>query len=245
MPALKDSARVDCLNALSESYLGSLHWGSAAPFRSRIQIDTAEIFALQAIVEAEKINYIPGVAAAISLKAALAFTKYNNYSEAENLAREAILLYKKTPNKKRLNRTYSELGCALYAPSYFEEAVANLDTSYDLSKKAGDSIYVFSSIHGSAYVYWDWGNYKKAFEKSVDLHQVLLNNNNKVLKASEFFLIGGLYGSIEDYSEALSYYRQAFQINPPQYQELIQIAELFSLSQQFDSAKYTPLCRYR
>src|SRR6185295_8602031 len=106
LPALNDSSRIDCLNELSEEYVG-------------IQKDTAQIFVLQALKEAEKINYVHGLAEGISLKATLAFEKDNIYPTAENFAREAILLYAKTPNKKKLNRTYYELGHALYAQSDF------------------------------------------------------------------------------------------------------------------------------
>ncbi|MFN2440543.1 MAG: hypothetical protein ABR503_15165, partial [Chitinophagaceae bacterium] len=172
--ALKDSARIDCLNELSEEYMGSPHCFNLAPARTTTQIDTAEILALQSIEEAEKINYIQGVAEAITLKAALAFNRYNNYSEAGNLAREAIRLYAKTSNKKRLNRAYYELGIALYAQSYFQAAINNLNTSYDLSKKTGDSIYVLSSVHTSAYVYMDCGDYKNAFEKALHIRELLL-----------------------------------------------------------------------
>ncbi len=225
LPTLKDSARIDCLNALSEVYINT-------------QIDTAEIFDLQALEEAKKINYIHGMAEAVSLKATVVFNKYNNYSEAVNLAREAILLYAKTSNKKRLNRTYYELGHALYAQSYFKEAINNFNISYDLSTKARDTLYVFYSVTNSAYAYLEGGDYKNAFEKVLYLHQLILKYNNVGWKIYELSLISDLYYSIEDYNTALAYVRQAFQISKPNYTDFIGIAELFSFNQQFDSAKY-------
>lgn len=106
LPSLHDSARIDCLNELSEAY-------------KRVQLDTAGIYALQAWEEAEKINYSHGRAVSTSLNAGIAIYKYNDFSAAEKLAREAIYLYSKSTKKKGLNRAYFELGHALYARGYF------------------------------------------------------------------------------------------------------------------------------
>ena len=172
LPSLHDSARVDCLNELSEIYIGSPSWWFS-PAQSKIKLDTGEIFALQALEEAKKINYTYGMAKATSLKAELAFEKYYDFSETEKFGREAIFLYKKTTNKKGLNRTYWRLGTALHAQSKFPGAISNYDTGYNLSEKAGDSNYVFASMITLATVYMESGDYKKAFEKMLDLHQLI------------------------------------------------------------------------
>ena len=75
------------------------------------------------------------MARAISLKAELAFEKYNNYPEAEKLSREAISSYKKTANKKGLYKTNLLLGMTLHSQSIFEAAINNYDTAYALSNK--------------------------------------------------------------------------------------------------------------
>jgi len=237
LPLLKERARVDCLNELSAIYLENT---PSDRLENNLKIvDTALYYAELAKREAEKINYIHGIADGLSLKSKVAFTKYDNYVEAENLAREAIFLYRKTRNKKKLNRAYHELGRALYAQSYFEKAINNFDTSYSLSKEVGDSTYAFYSITNLAYAYLESGDYKKAFEKVLELHQLLLKSNNAPWKAWEFGLISTLYLSIEDFKTALVYDRQKYQIIKPRYYgDLIGSAELFSLNQQFDSAKY-------
>lgn len=140
LPSLKDSARVDCLNSLSEAYIGLPNWFSPTP--TNTEFDNAEIFALQALEEAKKINYIYGMAKATSLKAELLFEKYNSYPEAEILSREAIDLYKKTANKKGLNKIYWRLATTLHSQGSFEAAIDNYDTAYNLSKKVGDSLFV-------------------------------------------------------------------------------------------------------
>ena len=84
LPSLHDSARVDCLNTISEKYIGLPIW--FAPLPAKTEMDTAEIFIQQALEEAKKINYFYGIARANSLKAELAFEKYNNYPEAVKLS---------------------------------------------------------------------------------------------------------------------------------------------------------------
>ncbi len=244
LPSLKDSTRIDCLNALSEAYIGLPDWFSSTPTKG--QSDTAEIFNLQALEEAKKINYTYGMAKATSLKAELVFEKYNNYSEAEKLSREAILFYKRTANKKGLNRIYWRLGTALQVQSKFKAAINNHDTAYHLSKKAGDSLYVFYAVITSTHVYLASGNYKNAFEKVLNLHRLSMSNNDPTWKAWELQLLGELYCSIEDYTTALKYYQQAIQLIKsdgsrmvpvcvPDYQQL---TATFALNKQFDSAKY-------
>jgi len=237
LPLLKERARVDCLNELSAIYLENT---PSERLENNLKIvDTALYFAELAKREAEKINYVHGIAESFSIKSKVVFNRYSNYAEAENLACEAIFLYRRTSNKKNLNRAYYELGHALYAQSYFEKAINNFDTSYDLSKKTGDSTYVFYSITNSAYVYLESGDYKKAFEKVLELHQLLLKSTNTSWKAWELDLISNLYFSIEDFKTALVYDRQKYQIIKPRYYgDLMGSAELFSLNHQFDSAKY-------
>jgi tetratricopeptide (TPR) repeat protein len=225
LPTIQDSSRIDCLNALGGEYI----W---------IQMDTAEGYALQALEQATKLNYIHGMAEALTLKAAIVFTRYNNFPEAENITREAIRLYAKTPNKAKLNRAYYELGRALYAESYFRESISNFAKGYVLSKIAGDSVYMFYTVTHSAYVYLESGNYLQAFEKGLEMHQLASKSNSSEWKYWEWDLFSSLYSSIEDFNTALLYTRQLLQINQSNAFDYIGIAELFSRNGQFDSAKH-------
>ena len=233
LPSLNDSARIDCLNKLGELFKGPPDcFGDT---RSKAQVDTAESFALVAFEESKKINYLHGMAAATSLKADLAFEKYENYPETEKLARKAVSLFNQTGNKAGLNRALWRLGLALHSQSDFGEAIANYDSCYHLSKATGDSMYVFYSIITTARAFIESGNYKKAFEKLPDLHQLLLGNNNSTWKAWELQLIGDLYLSIDDFNAGLHYYQLAFQLIKPDYKAF---ARAFAINKQFDSAKY-------
>ena len=234
LPSLKDSVSVDCLNELSEAYLGLPDWFSDTP-PSMPQFDTAEIFVLQALEKSKKIHYFYGMARAISMKAELAFEKYNNYPEAEKLSREAISSYKKTANKKGLHKTYLLLGMILHSQSNFKAAINSYDTAYALSKKAGDSLYMFYAAVTSVHVNESSGDYEKAFEKMPVLHQLVLRNGNAEWKSWELYITAELYFNIEDYSTALKYYRQVMQLTASGFLEL---ADMFAHNKQLDSAKY-------
>jgi tetratricopeptide (TPR) repeat protein len=233
LPSLYDSASVDCLNELSEAYLGLPSW--FIDKRPMPKFDTAEIFASQALEKSKKIYYFYGMARAISLKAGLAFEKYNNDPEAEKLSREAISLYKKTANKKGLYKTYLLLGMTLHSQSNFEAAINNYDTAYALSKKAGDSLYMFYAAVTSIHVNESSGDYEKAFEKIPVLHQLVLKSGNTEWKNWELYITAYLYFHIEDYSTAIKYYRQVMQTTQT---GVLELANMFAYNKQLDSAKY-------
>jgi signal transduction histidine kinase len=234
LSSLKDSARVDCLNELSEVYRST----DTVTYNIN-KIDSVEFFAQQAFSEARKINYIYGQAKAVFFKGIVAFEKYNNYQDAEKLARESIALYEKTANKKGMNRTYYELGHALYVLSSFEDALKSFAVSYDLSKKANDLEYVFYSVINSGFVYLESGDYKSTFEKLTELHEMVLKHPENKWKFWELAITGNLYASLEDYKTALAYNQQIYQITQPTYYgDLIGTADLFCLNRQFDSARH-------
>jgi len=239
LPSLHNSARVDCLNALSELYIGLPSWFNPAPTRSNL--DTAEIFNGQAGEEAKKSNYIFGMARASALKAEMAFEN-SNYPQAEILSREAISLYRQTPNKKGLNRTYWRFGTTLHSQSLFDAAVSNYDTSYNLSKNSGDTLFVWYSVVTAANVLNEKGDYKNAFERMLILHKLNTNSSNPLWKAWELQILGNMYFAFEDHSSALKYAQQASDLVGPDY---TQLTLLFALNKQFDSAqKYFNLATF-
>lgn len=233
LPVLKGVARIDCLNALGGAYIGSPpKWFGTD---TKYNFDTAELFVAEALKEAKKISYTYGIATATLLKAELVFDKYENYAEAEKLCRESIFLYKETANKKGLNKAYWRLGAALHAQSNFEESLKNYDTSYRLSKSAGDSLYVIYTIITAVYSYMERGDYDNAFEKVLMLHQLITAGSDVKWKAYEVELLSELYYEIRDYNTALKYLHQQLQLGDNCYQQL---AQTFAQNNQLDSAAY-------
>lgn len=86
LPALKDSARIDCLNSLSKAYTYN-------------HKDNAKMFAQNAIKEAEKINQKQGLAEGwVNLSWAITLAG-GDLRTIENYCRKAILLLDKTNDK--------------------------------------------------------------------------------------------------------------------------------------------------
>ena len=239
LPLLSDSARVNCLNELSEVYikfirdtLGYLAMPLAKTSTLPNFSNLASYYATVANDEALKINYVDGIAESLSYKAEIENLS-ENFPAQEKLCREAINWYRKTPNKKRLAETHLLLGFSLYVQSFFTESIKNLDTAFELHKKHGNKVGMFWTHHIAEAVYHESGNYEKAFELAI--RNLELANNNEWFRRNEIASIGWSFQNIEDYETALEYFRIAC-VNAQQYPHVF--AELFTLQGKYDSAKY-------
>src|SRR5678815_1084896 len=83
LPSLHDTGRIDCLNELSYCYT----------YISKK--DPALYYESLAYEEAKKINYIHGIAEAISRQAGVVEFFENNFPKEENLAKDALNWYDK------------------------------------------------------------------------------------------------------------------------------------------------------
>ncbi len=241
LPSLHDSARVDCLNELCGLF------GRGDSFLKSALPDSMKYYAAFAYEESKKINYIHGIAEALSYEGEIEDYSDNSLTE-EKLLREAIDWYEKTSNKKRLAETYLYLGDALYGQSYFAEAIKNLDIAYEWYNKNGNARGMYWALGLSGAVYEESGNYEKAFELDKKSLDMAIGNNDDGFRRFELTKIGYLFTTIEDYKTALEYYRQAFVNLKPEeiinghhlihINQLLELAELFTCRHQYDSAKY-------
>ena len=241
LPSLHDSARVDCLNELSGIYIKFIRdtlgycdvvlaetytWPSFSIEASR--------YASIAYNEATKINYIHGIAESLSYKGETEEFSGKFLSE-EKLCRDAIYWYRKSPNKRRLSETYSNLGLSLYAQSSFGEAIKILDTAYEWHERNGNITGMYWALSVSDAVYHESGNYEKAFELARKSLDISIKINNDWFKRQALAKIGWLFLDIGDYNTALEYYRG---VSKNVKLEAFDFAKLFTLQHQYDSAKY-------
>ena len=233
LPSLKDSGRIDCLNSLGDVYI--VYKG----------IDTAQYYTALAFTESKKINYIHGMAEAKSIEAEIG----ENFSKSIEIDYEAIKLYRSTSNKKRLPETYFYLGYVLWPQSRFNEALENLEISQGLFKKYSDPAGAARAISTIAWVYEESGNYEKAFELGRKGLDMAIENKDDWLRRTQLTLIGVLFRDVEDHNTALFYLLQALEnLKPREYKvgayfrPVREIAEQYSLLQQYDSARYYYSC---
>jgi tetratricopeptide (TPR) repeat protein len=223
LPSLRDSARIDCLNAI---------------FRYWMFNDSFKYYVAMAYEGAIKINYVPGIAEAVNDKAVTEMLS-GNYSNAEKLARESLLWYGRTSNKTNIAATFLTLGSALKSQSSFLEAMSYLEKAYEYGKKAGDEVEMFLALEHLAFSSMEIGDYEKAFDRYRESLQLTFKIDNEYWIVILLEHLGQLYRDIEDYNTALAYFRQAYQrIKAKPGFDYYGFAELFSLKQQFDSAKY-------
>jgi hypothetical protein len=232
LPLLNDSARVDCLNGLSEAHV-------------YLNNDTATYYAELAYQESMKINYVHGIAEALSWRVRILDARDTNYPLEEKLSREAIGWYRKTLNKKGLAETYLNLGGVLHAQSFFTDAIKNSDTAYYWFNKNGNTVGIYWVFTLSRAVYTESGNYEKAFEFARKGLDMAIQNNNDRARRYELTQIGELFAYIGDHGTALEYYREAFRSIKPEaivdslnVTRLLGFAELLTYQHQYDSAKY-------
>src|SRR4051812_35582889 len=110
LPALKDTSRIDCMNALSFQYI-------------RLLVrDSAEYFEALANKESKALNYIHGIAESISNQSGIFEFFDNDFIKAEALSKESLELFEKTNNKNGIENTNQNLWFALFAQSKYDEA---------------------------------------------------------------------------------------------------------------------------
>lgn len=228
LPALKDSARIDCLNELSTSYI--YHEASSA-----------KMFAQEALKEGEKINYRKGMAAAwLNLAWATGLTG-GNLITMENYCRNAVLLLDKTGEKKQLADSWFSLACALSSQCKFSSSLDAFDRAGRLFLQTGDEMGLARMYNYMGDDERNRGQYRKSLEYAVKWLDIANKYNDK----SYIDVWGSLYIVVGDYETALDYYSQGAEIAmKTQKIDFLLIyfirmkGEIFLLQEKYDSARH-------
>jgi tetratricopeptide (TPR) repeat protein len=235
LPSLKDTARIDCMNELSFQYI-------------RLLIrDSSEYFEAASYKESKKLNYINGIAAAISNQAAIVEYFDNDFNKSEALEKESISWYEQTQNKKGIDVVYNNLFFAVFAESKFDQAYQIAEKQFNKGLSDRDTTEMYDKLGDMGVVNFQEGNYDSAFYFYQKAHQLSIAKKDKAWLSDDLKYFGTLFRNIGDYNSALNCYRLIFQTDT---RETIQsridgsfetwtrmeYAELFSLLHQYDSA---------
>jgi tetratricopeptide (TPR) repeat protein len=235
LPSLKDTSRIDCLNELSFQYIRLLIRDSAKHFES------------VAYKESEKINYIHGIAECISNQSGIVEYFDNDLGKSETLANQSINLFKKTSNKKGIEKAYDNLSFAVFGESKYDEAYQIQVRKYENSRINKNAFGMWDALTGMGVIHFQEGNYDSAFYFTQEAQQIAIVNKNDVWISDDLIAFGTLYRAIGDYRNALNNYRQVFLTDTKEtiqsrvdgsYETWarMEFAELFSLEHQYDSA---------
>jgi tetratricopeptide (TPR) repeat protein len=233
-----DTARIDCLNALSKAYV--YH-----------QTDSAKMYTQKALKESEKINYKKGIAAACLNLAWATGLSGGDLMTMENYCQNAILILEKTGEKKQLADSWFALACALSSQCKFSSSIDAFNKAGRLFSQTGDELGLARMYNYMGDDERDRGQYNKSLEYAVKW----LDIANKYDDKSYIDVWASLYAVVGDYETALDYYSQAAEIAKVDQRfdfELVYFTrmkgEMFLLQEKYDSAghyfemaiQYTP-----
>ncbi|MBS1598829.1 MAG: tetratricopeptide repeat protein [Bacteroidetes bacterium] len=230
---LSDTARIDCLNAITEYYMAASKKDSAIFYQ-----DIARR-------ESEKINYIHGIAEAISIHAEMVRRFEDNFPLEQELALESLKWFAKTDNKKNIEIAYMRLSFSLFAQSCYGQAIPYQEKAIEYFKKNGKQKELADGILTLAMMYNQKGDYDKGF--------MLSQNGLKIAESIHYSngigiamrVIARIYVQIEDYPGALDYFKLSQQKvqteNPNGLNEFnvwpqMQLAEIYWHLNEYDSA---------
>ena len=199
LPSLSDTLRADCLNELSYHYTFVSNKGSAVHYQSL------------AYEASKKLNYVHGIAEAISRQAGIFERFENDFIKEEKLATEALAWYDKTPNKKNVQLVYNQLAFSVFAQSYYERAIGYVEKTYEYYKKEGNESGVADALSFMGAIHNAKGDYDTGFDYTQQSLQHAMKTNDSALIKSALNCVGSLFLRIEDYPVALNYYRKSLE----------------------------------
>ena len=220
LPAVKDSNRVDCLNALSvEFYINAL-----SETYINVQTDTAISYASQARNEAIKIHYNKGLAEALQNLGEIARDR-NDFSIGENYFHHSIPLFQKIHDLEKYSWAHVTLGFTLYKQCKFSEAILAYEQALPYyimtdNKERQSMILRLISLTYSAR-----GYNEKAFENTLKAIRITykISDARGVISSPEN--MANLYKNAGEPETALTYFRLAAEkakpTNPVRYNRLM------------------------
>lgn len=233
--SLHDTLRIDCLNEISNKYILAE------------KKDSAIFFSNLAYQEAQKINYIHGIAVCFACKAQIVKHFDDDFIQSETFGKASLYWYEKTGNKKGIERLYAYLHYTVFAQSKFDEALAYAKREYAFATQNDNSTWVMDAIKRMYATYRQNGDWEKSFLYAQELYEFASKINDKLWISVGLYHMAQLYNLIEDYPTALTYFRRVLQTDDKETRAdrvrwdidiwfKMEFTEAFSHLGQFDSA---------
>src|SRR5215831_6594672 len=199
LPTLNDTIRVDFLNQL------------AYEFTAINKKDSAEYYSNLAYKEAKRLNYIHGIAVSVCHRSEIARHFDNDFDKSEALGKESLRWYDRTGNKKGIDSLYYLLCTVAFAQSKFEEAIDYSKKRYEYANE--NELELMSSDLYIGGIYAKVGDYEKTLLIGQRAYDGALKAKNKIDISICLWYMAQLYELIEDYPNALRYFRKMWQID--------------------------------
>lgn len=238
LPALKDSARVDCLMELAAE-----HW-YLSPDRKR---DSSYHYTIKANQEAVKIGYQYGKAMSLLQMAAYEIFMKKNQITAKAYVDEATLIGETIKNDKVLGRAYLTLA-DIYGNGEKRDKVKIMEyyrKSQGYFQKAGDKAGELEVTTWMCMDHENEGKYEEGFDycdKCIQLSKFITPKSSsweRELPIYSIISMSELYATAGDYQTALDYLRQSERYHIEQkagWSVALEMSKVFCQLKQYDSA---------
>jgi len=198
LPSLQGTARIKCLNDLSEEY-----W-----WPPKVVPDSISKWADLAIAESQKINYAHGITTSyMHLGVSEIYRK--NFVKAEFYLRYALAAYEREHDERGIAWANLWLGQALYSGNKFDSSIACFDKSLPYLKKSNDWEGEGKAKAWLGFLYAATGNYDSSFNYCYSSLGIREKMSDHVCVAAALSNMGRLYMVAGDAEDALDYYQQS------------------------------------
>jgi tetratricopeptide (TPR) repeat protein len=194
----EDTTKLEALVDLSEIYMD-------------IDLDTAKIYLKKIDSLNKKIKQPNFNALVLHNKAGYNF-KTGNYNKALNQYKNALTIYQKIENKKKIASTFNNIGIIYDRKGEYEKALEYLLKSLKIQESRGDRIEIAKNYLNIGLLHMRIGNYEKAnsfYNKSLKIREEL---NDKKGLALTYNNMAILYYYMENYGKVRNYFEKAYNI---------------------------------
>ncbi len=198
LPSLQGTARIKCLNDLSEEY-----W-----WPPKVVPDSISKWADLAIAESKKINYPHGLTTSyMHLGVSEIYRK--NFVKAENYLRFALSAYGKEHDERGISWANLWLGQTLYSENKFDSSITFFDKSLPYLIRSHDWEGEGKARAWLGFLYEAIGNYDSSFKYCYGSLRIREQASDHVCVAAALSNMGRLYMVAGDDEDALDYYQQS------------------------------------
>ena len=198
LPSLLGTARIDCLNELSEKY-----W-----WPPKVLPDSISKWAELAFAESSKIDYTHGITTSLMHRGVSEIYR-KNFVKAEYDLRLALSAFGREHDERGLAWTSLWLGQTLYSENNFDSSIAWFDKSLPWMNKSNDWEGEGKARAWLGFLYAATGNYDSSFKYCYTSLGIRERMSDHVCVAAALSNMGRLYMVAGDNEDALDYYQQS------------------------------------
>lgn len=201
---LSNRAQVNCLNAIASEFTFYF-----------IHSDSAMKYANLAYSQASAFQYNSGEAVSLTIQADVQGRLLGYPNLMEHYSQQAIELLKNEKDPKNLSIAYYKLAIAYAIQGIYDSAHAAAFKDRQIAIGAKDKLGVAWAIQASGYIYFQSGNYWKAFENFIESQKMGKELNDSLLTSTSLAFIGRSFNRVGDPQTALNYYHQSLKFATP------------------------------